>query len=89
MELLLDLIARHFHPLFDRYRWEPNAFYASAGIRHVHPMFVQRMSDVDAMGTESTLRAMRYLASEGASVFNEEQLDLAWQAGEVLGQARV
>lgn len=82
MEALLTLIARYFQPLLDRYRWEPSALYALAGLRHVHPMFVQRMSDVDDLGVDRALRTLRHLADEGAHTYHPDVLATALRAGE-------
>ena len=43
LQPLLDLVARRFEPLMHKYRWGSSVRYAIAGMRRIHPTYVQRL----------------------------------------------
>lgn len=74
---LQELIARHFHPLMERYRWGANALYALAGAHHVHPTYVQRLEERLGRDNEAKLQALRFLSGVPSSSFTPPLLESA------------
>ncbi|MFF4489520.1 HAD hydrolase-like protein [Streptomyces sp. NPDC001544] len=87
LQPLMELIVRHFHPLMDEYRWGPSGLYAIAGMRNIHPTYVQRVEEDTSMGAEEKLKAIGFLAETPSAGFSAALLDeaLAQAAGEPLG----
>lgn len=86
LQPLMELIVRHFHPLMDTYRWGPSGLYAIAGMRDIHPTYVQRIEEDASLGTEDKLKAVGFLAEASSAGFSAALLDeaLAQAAGERL-----
>ncbi|MGW3074951.1 HAD hydrolase-like protein [Kitasatospora sp. NPDC001132] len=86
LQPLMELIVRHFHPLMDRYRWGPSGLYAIAGMRDIHPTYVQRVEEDASLGAEEKLRAVGFLAGAASAGFSAALLGeaLAHAAGERL-----
>ncbi|QHA08063.1 HAD hydrolase-like protein [Streptomyces broussonetiae] len=86
LQPLMELIVRHFHPLMDRYRWGPSGLYAIAGMRDIHPTYVQRIEETASLGAEEKLRAIGFLAQASSAGFSAALLDeaLARASGERL-----
>ncbi|WP_329379748.1 hypothetical protein OG625_13555 [Streptomyces sp. NBC_01351] len=83
LQPLMDLVVRHFHPLMDKYRWGPSGLYAIAGMRDVHPTYVQRIEENTGLGADEKLSALGFLAQASASGFSAAVFD------EALAHARV
>jgi 4-hydroxy 2-oxovalerate aldolase len=74
LQPLLELMVRHFHPLMDKYRWGPSGLYAMAGMRHVHPSYVQRLEESATLSADQKLAAVAVLADTSASRFSADVL---------------
>lgn len=77
LQPLLDLIVRHFHPLMDKYRWGASGLYVLAGLRRVHPTYVQRIEQSAGLGPEEKLRTLAFLSGSAAHRFTADALDEA------------
>ncbi|MBT2406344.1 MULTISPECIES: hypothetical protein [unclassified Streptomyces] len=77
LQPLMDLVVRHFHPLMDKYRWGPSGLYAIAGMRDVHPTYVQRIEEHTALAADEKLSALGFLGDASASAFSTDVFDEA------------
>jgi 4-hydroxy 2-oxovalerate aldolase len=86
LQPLMEIIVRHFHRLMDEYRWGPSGLYAIAGMRDIHPTYVQRLEEDSSLGAEEKLKAIAFLAEASSARFSAPLLDeaLAHAAGESL-----
>ncbi|NJQ04664.1 hypothetical protein [Streptomyces lonarensis] len=75
LQPLQELIVRHFQPLMERYRWGASGLYGLAGLRHVHPTYVQRLDERLGQDREAKLRAMHFLAEVPSATFAVALLD--------------
>ncbi|MEU7178364.1 MULTISPECIES: hypothetical protein [Streptomyces] len=75
LQPMLDLVARRFEPLRDTHRWGAGALYAIAGMRRVHPTYVQRLEENAERDVETKLRALRHLAGQHATSFTPQALE--------------
>ncbi|CAL9324546.1 hypothetical protein [Streptomyces sp. SudanB66_2053] len=77
LQSLLKHIVRHFQPLLEKYQWGPSGLYAMAGIRGVHPSYVQRMEETSDLSGDQKLTAVAFLADASAYRFSPDVLDRA------------
>lgn len=80
-EPLTNLIVRHFHPLMDKYHWGANGLYAIAGMRNVHPTYVQRIEQSAGLCADEKLRALDFLGQVSSSAFSANLLEEAVSYG--------
>lgn len=77
LQPLLELTARSFAPLMDKYRWGPSGLYGIAGIRRVHPSYVQRMEELTGLSADEKLRALAVLAEMPSTKYSTQTLETA------------
>ena len=59
----------------DRYRWGPSGLYGIAGIRRVHPSYVQRMEELTELSADEKLRALAVLADMPSTMYCTQTLE--------------
>ena len=74
---LLALVARGFEPLMHKYRWGASALYATAGMRRIHPTYVQRLEESPEHDVDVKLKALDYLGRHGRTSFTADSLEEA------------
>lgn len=72
---MLDLVARRFEPLMHKYRWGASALYAIAGMRRIHPTYVQRLEEGLERDVEVKLRALDFVAQNRKTSFTAASLE--------------
>lgn len=75
LQPMLDLVTRRFEPLMTRYRWGASALYAIAGMRQIHPTYVQRLEESLEWDVEVKLRALDFLAQNRKTSFAAASLE--------------
>ncbi|MEU9967635.1 beta/alpha barrel domain-containing protein [Streptomyces malaysiensis] len=75
LQPMLDLVARRFEPLMHKYRWGASALYAIAGMRRIHPTYVQRLEEGLERDVDVKLRALDFLARNRKTSFSAASLE--------------
>ncbi|WP_329375303.1 hypothetical protein [Streptomyces sp. NBC_01483] len=75
LQPMLDLVARRFEPLMHKYRWGASALYAIAGMRRIHPTYVQRLEEGLERDVEVKLRALDFVAQNRKTSFTAASLE--------------
>ncbi|WP_221351683.1 hypothetical protein [Streptomyces beigongshangae] len=75
LQPMLDLVARRFEPLMHKHRWGASALYAIAGMRRIHPTYVQRLEEGSERDIEVKLRALDFLAQHRRTSFAATSLE--------------
>ena len=73
---LLNLIKNYFEPLKEKYKWGSNPFYYFAGLKSIHPSFVQGMLSDESFQPEDIYSNLNYLNSVGGKKFSNELISL-------------
>ena len=73
---LLNLIQNYFEPLKKKYKWGSNPFYYFAGLKSIHPSFVQGMLSDETFQLEDIYSNLNYLNTVGGKKFSNELISL-------------
>jgi 4-hydroxy 2-oxovalerate aldolase len=73
---LLNLIKNYFEPLKEKYKWGSNPFYYFAGLKSIHPSFVQGMLGDESFQPEDIYSNLNYLNTVGGKKFSNELISL-------------
>jgi 4-hydroxy 2-oxovalerate aldolase len=68
-----DFVAGYMDPLQKKYGWGANVFYALAGVRHIHPTYVQRLEEAP-LRTDEKMRVLRFLSEAPATTFSADRM---------------
>ena len=76
---LLNLIDKWFMPLKIKYNWGSNTFYYLAGMKSIHPTYIQEMIGDPTFSNKKILENLDFLEKNGGTSFdksliNKEQL---------------
>jgi len=74
---LLDLIAKFFEPMQQKYGWGPNPYYYMAGKHGIHPTYIQEMIGDTRYGSEDILAVINHLAANGGRHYSVDALEAA------------
>ena len=73
---LFNLIKNYFEPLKKKYKWGSNPFYYFAGLKSIHPSFVQGMLGDESFQPEDIYSNLSYLNTVGGKKFSNELISL-------------
>ena len=73
---LFNLVKNYFEPLKQRYKWGSNSFYYFAGLKSIHPTFVQEMLSDDQFDNEDIYSNLTNLSTLGGRKFSKELISL-------------
>ena len=68
---LLELIDKWFTPLKIKYNWGSNTFYYLAGMKSIHPSYIQEMIGDPTFSNKKILENLDYLEKNGGKSFNK------------------
>lgn len=74
---LLEVIARYFQPMQQRYGWGTNPYYFLAGRHGIHPTYIQEMLTDVRYGDADLLMAIDALRASGGKKYNPDTLETA------------
>lgn len=75
VEPLFDFVARHMIPLQQKHGWGSNVYYALAGLREVHPTYVQQLEQDGSTDAGTRMRVLGQLADQGATAYSADRLE--------------
>jgi 4-hydroxy 2-oxovalerate aldolase len=82
---LLNFIKNDFEDLKKYYKWGMSPYYYLAGIKSIHPTYIQEMLSMKMSDTE-ILAAIEYLTKIGAKKYNSELVKLEFGKNMVLAK---
>ncbi|WP_165945668.1 hypothetical protein [Micromonospora sp. KC606] len=74
VEPLFDFVARFMIPLQQKHGWGANVYYALAGLREIHPSYVQHLEQDASIDVTGKMRILRELGRDGAAKFSADRL---------------
>ena len=77
---ILNLIDKFFKPLKQKFNWGPNVYYYFAGIKGVHPTFIQQMLGDPTFPPSKVLKNIEYLGKYGGKSYVKDLINQNEQA---------
>lgn len=69
---LLNLVENEFKQLKEKYNWGTNPFYYIAGLKKIHPTFIQTMLNDNRFTNDDILSTINYISTIDGTKFNRK-----------------